>query len=351
MRKNFTPLKAKKSFIFLAVFWMVMIAASETKAQQIWNNFAWTKTFNKNLSGSGQFDCITSTTCLTRITVLFNNICENITGMQGCGYLGPCNTEWAYGNINNWATLTYQRLYLVNGCIPPDMINNPLVLHILNPNVYLQVTFLSWSTGGTGLFSYIRTCRNAACTVLPVTVAAFSGRKSGNVHVLNWKSSFESNFSHYNVQRSGNGNDFLTIGRVDSKSGGNSSFELDYGFTDPHPAPGHNYYRLEQLDIDGKALYSKVIDLFNSNSGSTIDIRQNDGGVLVNINIAAVKSSTATINLVDMNGWIMQTINKGIVNGNNMVPVRLDNVAKGIYLVQVYEEGNLSFSGKVTRQL
>jgi hypothetical protein len=254
---------------------------------------------------------------------------------------------WAIGNIANWNTLTYQPLYVVNGCAPPNMVGIPIVCHLLTENIYLQLTFNSWTPGTNGNFSYTRTTGSA----LPVLLSEFTGHKTANINVLNWTSSTENNLSHYNIQRSANGTAFITLGRMDSKSiNGNSSTDLDYSYPDAHPAPGHNYYRLEQVDKDGKIRYSKVIDLFNSNNGSTIDIRQNDGGNLININIVATKTSSAMIKLSDMNGRIMKTINAKIENGNNNLPVRLDDLAKGMYVVQVYEDGRLAFSGKVTKQ-
>jgi hypothetical protein len=140
------------------------------------------------------------------------------------------------------------------------------------------------------------------------------------------------------------------LGRVDSKSiNGNSSTDLDYSYPDAHPAPGHNSYRLEQVDKDGHKRYSKVVDLFNSNNGSTIVILQNDAGNPVNIYISSTKTSTATVKLADINGRIVRIINARIEKGSNNLQVRLDNMAGGIYVIQVYEDGRFSFSGKVIK--
>jgi hypothetical protein len=254
---------------------------------------------------------------------------------------------WAIGNIANWNILTYNFLYTAMPCPgPTGWIGTPIVCHLLAENIYLQITFNSWTPGTNGSFSYTRTTGST----LPVLISEFTGHKTGSMNVLNWTSSTENNFSHYNIQRSINGTDFITLGRVDSKSiNGNSSTDLDYNYTDAHPAPGHNSYRLEQVDKDAQKHFSKVIDLFNSNSGSTIVILQNDAGNLVNIYISTTKTSTATVKLADMNGRIVRIISSSIEKGSNNLQVRLDDMAGGIYVIQVYEDAGLSFSSKVIR--
>jgi hypothetical protein len=256
----------QKSLIFLFPF---LFLTTVSNAQTIWN----TGSFTFSFTAPGQQDCITAQTCLTRVTVLYNSVCQTASGHLGCSYTGPCNTEWSYGDIANWNTLTYQSLYTVNACSPTSMVGNPLVCHLIAENIYLQLTFNSWSPGTNGNFSYTRTTGSA----LPVLISKFEGRKSGNAIVLDWTSSTEINCSHYNIQRSPNGIDYTTLGKTDSRSiGGNSSITLDYSYTDEHPLQGHNYYRLEQVDKDGRKVYTNVINLFYSNNGSMVVIHQAD---------------------------------------------------------------------------
>jgi len=124
-------------------------------------------TFTKPPSSS---DCITAQTCLSRITVLYNTVTGTVSGHLPCpGYLGPTNTEWAYGHISQWNTLVYDKLYNINSCAPPTMVNQPLVLHLISENIYLQVRFNFWNSGSSS-FSYARTTAAAAA------YASISGR-------------------------------------------------------------------------------------------------------------------------------------------------------------------------------
>jgi hypothetical protein len=102
-------------------------------------------------------DRLTSTVWITRNVIkgLFNAATEG-------GYshfLSPADTAWAYGSLNNYASLTYTNwegwFGGLSGGGPRSTIGKPAVLHLISDNVYLSVTFLSWG-GSLGGFSYER---------------------------------------------------------------------------------------------------------------------------------------------------------------------------------------------------
>jgi len=146
------------STLVLCTIAFVSLATATYAAPVIWNQGSFT--FTK--SGQNQEDCILASTCLTRVTVLYNSVEESPTGMQPCpGYIGPANTEWAIGDINDWSGLKYQPLYETIGCFPPNMVGVPMVAHLIEEDIYLQVTFSFWQQGG-GNFQYTRTTEPGA---------------------------------------------------------------------------------------------------------------------------------------------------------------------------------------------
>ena len=70
-------------------------------------------------------------------------------------FSSPANTEWAYGSLANYATLTYTNWEGWNGHNPPSMVGRPAVVHLITDDVYLSLEFLSWPAAGGG-FSYER---------------------------------------------------------------------------------------------------------------------------------------------------------------------------------------------------
>lgn len=93
----------------------------------------------------------------------------------------------------------------------------------------------------------------------PLSIAAYwpnfkvqlNDKKQG---ILNWTSTSEHNY--FEIERSNNGYDFVTIGKIDAKNNVNSFQRYDY--IDAHLLHGSNYYRIRQVDLIGKSTYSTI---------------------------------------------------------------------------------------------
>lgn len=81
--------------------------------------------------------------------------------------------------------------------------------------------------------------------------------KEGQSARLNWTVAAEENNDYFIISRSSNGNDFTQIGTVPSAVMTNGK----YVYYDRNPLTGRNFYRLEQVDKDGKKVQSGVRDL------------------------------------------------------------------------------------------
>src|SRR5207244_1431248 len=72
--------------------------------------------------------------------------------------------------------------------------------------------------------------------------------------------STETNNKGFELERSADGVKFTTITFVATKADhGNSTSALSYNYNDEKPMVGANYYRLKQIDNDGKYSYSNVV--------------------------------------------------------------------------------------------
>ena len=91
---------------------------------------------------------------------------------------------------------------------------------------------------------------------LPVTLASFEGKSENNQTKLSWKTTSETTNKGFQVDRSADARTFENIGFVDGN--GDTRETKVYHFTDLSPF-ATTYYRLKQLDYDGKFEYSKVI--------------------------------------------------------------------------------------------
>lgn len=100
---------------------------------------------------------------------------------------------------------------------------------------------------------------NGTVTVvpLPVELSYFRGQMFNDQIQLSWETAWERNASHFEIQRSSNLKEFASL--IAINAAGDTRSSNRYTFTDVSPLPGANYYRLRQIDRDGKFTVSKVI--------------------------------------------------------------------------------------------
>lgn len=98
-----------------------------------------------------------------------------------------------------------------------------------------------------------------ALALLPVTLFRFEVRSKGNVTILDWVTATESNNKKFIIEHSLDGLKFEAIGEVNGS--GTKAEASTYQYLHANPAPGINYYRLKQVDFDGKYYTSKMQSL------------------------------------------------------------------------------------------
>ncbi len=117
-------------------------------------------------------------------------------------------------------------------------------------------------------------------TALPVTWANFTAQKNKEIVTLLWQTLQESNTDYFVVEHSANNRYYNTIGRV--AAAGNSSQINRYFFDHVKPVAGINYYRLKQVDRDGRFKYSETRTVKFDN-GSLINVNPNPVKDILNI--------------------------------------------------------------------
>jgi IgA Peptidase M64/Secretion system C-terminal sorting domain len=97
--------------------------------------------------------------------------------------------------------------------------------------------------------------------VLPLEWLSFEAKRVQNQALLTWQTAQEENVSYFDVQKSFDGKNFQSIGRVKAQ---NRLSKSEYLFTDNQPVRGAIYYRLQQFDSDGKSSFSPIRTLEKS---------------------------------------------------------------------------------------
>lgn len=161
----------------------------------------------------------------------------------------------------------------------------------------------------------------AVSTVLPVTLIAFNAIAAGSNVKLSWATSQEINASHFEIQRSVNGKDFVAIASVTAS---NKAIGSVYNFTDVQPLSGKSYYRLNTVDKDGKKVLSSIRDVFVLKNLASIT--PNPARNFVNVTNAA----GSVLNIISIEGKVLKTIT--IQSANQRVYFTLPN---NLYFMKV----------------
>lgn len=209
---------------------------------------------------------------------------------------------------------------------------------IANPTT-LPVSTSTYSVIVTGGFCTVYdTATIYVCQIpLSVELLSFTGRNAGAVNILNWITQSEINNDYYTIERSSDGNSFLPIGTLDGA--GNSNERLHYEFTDQHPYPGINYYRLKQTDFNSNDSYSNVISLKQAEEMSC-SVSPNPAHDELLIEIKSPENGESKIELYDIAGRLLMSETLKVNKGNNSSVIDISLLSRGTYMLRIISEEN-----------
>jgi hypothetical protein len=203
------------------------------------------------------------------------------------------------------------------------------------------LTMSNLTTSGGNLRGDLAPAVNA--TPLPVKLVSFTGKNVGASNELTWVTATEENNKGFAVERSEDQKSWSSIGNVNSKAvNGNSSERLTYSFTDNGSLANTEYYRLKQTDFDGKVIYSVAVAIQSKNAGTTVNIYPNPASESIKIN-GVTKGNT--IRIADLSGKVVLTQTAQ----DKTSVISLSGLSKNMYFVQVVENGNVIYTGKVIK--
>ncbi len=168
---------------------------------------------------------------------------------------------------------------------------------------------------------------------LPIELLAFRGKQLGAIIQLHWETATERNNSYVEVQRSRDGKRFETLGRV--LGAGNSATLQRYAFTDEQPLAGVNYYRLRQVDFDGKEEYHRVIAVLfrEGKSEGTVQVFPTLAQDQITLALPRELQSPAEVLVSDLNGRVLLRHTLGVGTQQHTLPVA--QLASGHYILRI----------------
>jgi Secretion system C-terminal sorting domain len=178
-------------------------------------------------------------------------------------------------------------------------------------------------------------------SVIPVKFVSFTVTKNNNDAVLAWKVDNEdSRTDKYEIERSVNATDFTKIATVAAKANGQAS--NSYELTDANLAAlvqnanGVIYYRVKQLDKDGRFVYTEIRNIrLSGKSGFSASVFPNPVKDVATLNVDLTTAADVLVYITDAAGKEVQKLTINGAVGGNTRRINMSNFAKGTYVMKV----------------
>jgi len=192
--------------------------------------------------------------------------------------------------------------------------------------------------GVSGLWFTVDYIRFRNSIVLPLRLISFTAKLANGKSNLKWVSDNEINVSHFDVERSSDGNRFEKLTEITSKGGG------IYNMVDAAPLKGVNYYRLKMVDKDGKFAYSNievVKVLSNAEFGFNMYPNPNKGILILE---PSLLNKPVIVSIFDQQGRMVL-----VKQITGITSINISQLANGVYTVKMIHNTDIK-TAKLIKQ-
>lgn len=172
----------------------------------------------------------------------------------------------------------------------------------------------------------------ASCGALPVELGHYDiqyNEGTGLVE-LSWSTLSEINNDQFIIQRSKDGAHWIDIGEL--TGAGNSQTARHYSFIDKTPESGLAYYRLKQIDFNGKYHLKEILFI----ATPLHDIRVYSDGQSLHFESDNPRG-LGLIQILDINGKLLRTLDSSRLSNRTS----LQGLGKGIKVLRIVENNSV----------
>ena len=259
----------------------------------------------------------------------------------------------ASGNGANWMQLPSQITQSIPETANPLWVQRGGLFIIPELALRVRITLTSVTNTGCGNDFAIDDIQFATCPSggpLPVDFLTISAARQGGAVAIKWSTASEVNNKYFYVEKSIDGSSWVTINSVNGA--GNSNISRSYSSYDAKPVAGYNYYRIKQVDVDGRAQYSDVVKV-------NINIDKTGASVLTNpfvsnitVDFLSTAAQTVSVRLTDVSGKLIGTERWKIAKGSSRVTYdKVPNIQRGMYILTIMDSnGSVIFNNKLIKE-
>lgn len=243
--------------------------------------------------------------------------------------------EDALGNSNCTISIDY-------GSLPfgaSFAANEAVIGHCTGANLdyYSGTSVVGTLVTGSGftVFSPFGITKSSA---LPIELLSFEVSKlTETAALIAWRTALEVNNDYMAVERSADGVSFTEIGRI--KGAGNSDGPQSYQWVDERPFSGRNYYRLRQVDFDGKMTWHRIAALDFDVEQAGLSFYPSPVAAWMRVERPQSAKGSLSAQILDMQGRILWQ--SSFQPDMSMLEIPTGSLAAGIYHLRLLGNGNV----------
>lgn len=180
-------------------------------------------------------------------------------------------------------------------------------------------------------------------TVLPVSLISYTvSIQNQETVAIRWQTEKEENSHSFVIERSLNGDRFEKIASLPSRSNDGNGEGASYIWHDQSPVHGKSWYRLSQIDNNGKIHYFDTKEVAINQGGEVVKIfptlvKDNT----IRLSFKSVRRHTSQIRVLDMNGAVLHQSNIPTTAGQTVL-ISIDKWSQGLHVVEItLGDGNI----------
>lgn len=172
---------------------------------------------------------------------------------------------------------------------------------------------------------------------LPIGLSALTAEYGLSGVEVRWTTETETNNDYFVVERTVDAETFEKVAQV--KGAGTSTAQHVYFILDLKPLAGVQYYRLKQVDFDGRLSYSKLVsvEIPNTSVWSVSPNPSSGNEFVVNFSVNDL-GKPAFIKVQDMEGKEVFQLDAGVLSSSRIKIVPPLNLQPGLYVISIAVE-------------
>ncbi len=170
---------------------------------------------------------------------------------------------------------------------------------------------------------------------LPIIFSSFTAQKQNKIVKLSWSTEQEQNSSHFIIERSADGRIWQSLASI--AAAGNSNNHFAYIAYDNLPLTGTSYYRIKEVDNDGR-LQVSVVRPVNFDAAYSISVAPNPANNFMVVTMDRINNTASNIQLYNAAGNLVFSE----ITNQSKIHINTSALSRGLYFIKISNAGEVA---------